>query len=165
MLSTPIRIALAIAMGLALLASHGFMYQAGQDSILSQWHQVKAADAMAQADSEARARDRERQISKQIRTAEDRHVQEVSRRSADASGARLELERLRTQIAAGIAVPACTASQASTSAARVDAPAAYSELFEQCSVALSDVATEADRLAGQVTGLQSYIQATQEPAP
>jgi len=165
MLSTSIRIALAIAMGLALLASHGFVYQAGQDSILSQWHQAKAADAMAQAASEARARERERQISNQLRTAEDRHVQEVSRRSADASGARLELERLRTQIAAGTAVPACTAAQASTAGAGFDAPPALSELFEQCSVALSDVAAEADRLAGQVTGLQSYIQATQEPAP
>ena len=164
MFTSPMRIGLAIAATLVLMASHSFIYQAGQDSVLVEWHKAKAGDAMAHAAAEARARERERQIATQLRTAEDRHVQEVNRRSADASGARLELERLRTQLATG-SVPLCSAAQEPAAARGSDAPALISELFEQCSVALSEVAAEADRIAGQVTGLQLYIKANQEAAP
>ncbi len=164
MVSTSIRIAVAMAAVFALLASHQFAYQAGQDSILGQWHKAKAEDASAWAAAEVRARERERQIAFQLRTAEDRHAQEVTRRAADASGARHELERLRTQITSS-SLPTCGAAQAASATRGADAPTTFPELFSQCSIALSDLAAEADRLAGQVSGLQNYLHATQEPSP
>ena len=77
------------------------------------------------------------------------------------NAARTELDRLRSDIATGAggcAVPSDPAAGLGID----DGPTRAGELLSACAGELASLAADADRLAGQVSGLQGYVGATRD---
>lgn len=140
-----VRLTLAMAVALALAATHWKAYVAGQNDV-----RVKYQAAALEAEKAARAKEQELVAAKQ--KAEAAYVQEKRKAAIASAGARDALDGLRDAIAER------DAAQAATTCTRVDAGVGLErELLGQCAQALVGVAAQADGLEALVVGLQGYV--------
>lgn len=118
-----------------------------------QLNEARHAQALAAASERARAR--EQQLAEEKQKVEVRYEALKKSNARAVAGAQHELDRLRQQLAAADSAPAPSDS--------ASAPRAYggagieAQLLGSCAGALVGMAAEADRLAAQVIGLQSYV--------
>lgn len=110
------------------------------------------AESLQKAEEFARAR--ERTLAQARQKVEENYAQEKRKAAVAASRARTQLDGLRDELAANDAAQA-SADPAAT--CRADAGALERELLGQCAAALFGMASEADRLATQVLGLQGFV--------
>ena len=157
--TTYVRAGLGLAVAVALIGSHAWVYQAGGEHVQMQWQQERADTATAQAAAQAQAREREQAIARQMQIQRDQHAQQIARRTTSERSLGTELERVRAQ-AAAIATSASSGG-APTCRAAHEATAALADVFGQCASAHGALAKEAGELADQVMGLQDHIRATQ----
>jgi hypothetical protein len=165
-ITTYLRAGLGLAVAVALIGSHAWVYHAGGEDVQLQWQRERAAAATAQAAVQAQAREREQAIAREIQQQGDQHAQETARRATAERSARTELDRLRTELGGlreqASAPGAGGASASATPAGGTDATATVlADVLGQCAGALQSLAAEADRLTAQVIGLQRYVRATQ----
>jgi hypothetical protein len=133
-----VRLTLAMAVALALAATHWKAYVAGQNDV-----RVKYQAAALEAEQELVAAKQK---------AEAAYVQEKRKAAIASAGARDALDGLRDAIAER------DAAQAAATCTRVDAGAGLErELLGQCAQALVGVAAQADGLEALVVGLQGYV--------
>lgn len=161
-------LALGAVCGAELWAAHLTTkgYTQGAQAMRTIWETVEtqrlADEARARLQAEAAARKSEQAKQKETeRIAHEQAQREATLRAAVAA-ADARQRSLHTTIAqlnadaaarlSGTGSPACTAAD-------VDAAATARELLGACSDRYATVAGAADELAGQVTGLQDYVQA------
>lgn len=119
------------------------------------WHVVEMRQARAEGRAAAELEMRQRADQDALeRNARNERVTDAYIKQRDAvahaaAGARAESERLREQLAA---LPAADPA----AGAGADGAAPLAELLGSCGERYQAVAAEADRLAGQVRGLQNY---------
>jgi hypothetical protein len=122
------------------------------DAQLAKMNQAYA-QSLQQAEQAARGREHELLAARQ--KAEERYDQEKRKAAVAVSRARGELDGLRNELYA-ISPPADPKDPAP--ALRADGRATLErELLGTCATTLVGMAAEADRLAAQVVGLQSYV--------
>jgi uncharacterized protein HemX len=141
------RVVFAVLIALTLAASHWKVYVAGKHAVLAKVQ----AEAMAK---EQAAREREQQLVAAKHKAEEDHAAFKRRTQRAVAGAQSELGRLRDTLNDRQAASTATPSAGTDAAAPIER-----ELFGQCAETLAGVAQQADQLAAQVSGLQSYVSA------
>lgn len=142
---------LAIVIGVTGIVS----YRAGAKSVQAKWDAQKNEQVKARAELEAQYRAKEQQLVAAKQEAEVAYVELKNRFDRDAAGARRELDRLRSALAAR--QPAATPANPA-SIPKLDAtPGIQGELLGECAQALVGLAAEADGLAAQLIGLQRYV--------
>lgn len=145
---------IAAAIVSAVLAAWG-TWQVQGWRYTGQISQIQKMHAEQLQKAEKAARDREQTLSVFRQQAEEKYVQEKTRAAAAASRARTELDGLRDALYASRPVPT---GQDPTAACRADGAARHEgELLGQCASALVGMAAEADRLAANLIGLQTYV--------
>ncbi len=140
------RVWTAVALAVALAASHWKAYHMGQAEISAAW----AADSLAQASAVREAADL---VQAKLRKANDDLQIEKKRRAADAVRSADSLREFQAAIGGG--GPDATAPGGTHGAGGIE-----SELLGNCAQALVGLGQEADRLAGKVVGLQDHIKAS-----
>lgn len=119
--------------------------------------QLKAQQAAATAQAEARERALEQKFVTQTHEAADAYRKKLSAATRDAAGARTERDRLLDAVAAA---PACSAGQSASAPAGVDGAAVLRQVLGSCAAALQTLAEGADADAARLSGLQGYVTAT-----
>ena len=143
----------AVIAGAAWKLRHGGVV-AGRAEVQAQWDADKAQRmAAALAASEA-ARAKEAALRAQRDKVEADYAKARKNAASAAASAGAELERLRDQIARGAA--SAPRGGASAAAVGVDGTRA-GDLLGACAGALSEMARDADRIAGKLTALQGYV--------
>jgi hypothetical protein len=149
----------AAVVGLAGGYALGFTHAA--EDVTARWNEerVKTMRAVDKARQEvARI---EARAEAQIRKQTDEYTQELRRREAAAAGNRRELDRLRHLLAA--AAGRSPAAKDSTPGQPPDGAASVAgELLGECAGELAAMGEQASRLASQLIGLQSYVNAIRE---
>ncbi len=166
LIPTYLRAGLGLIVAIVLIGSHAWVWQAGREDVLVQWHQERAEQASARAAAQAQARERERAIALEISTQGDQHAKDKAQRAAAERNARGELDRLRTELDGlrqqASAPGSCGASASAAPTGGADgATAVLSDVFGQCAATLQSLAAEADRLTAQLVGLQRYLRVVQ----
>lgn len=142
-----------LALAAVLGFTHFTAYRTGKGVVRAEWDKDKA-QRMAQAlEAEQAARKKEQELVAERKKLEDRYAQNKRKADISAAAARTELDRLRDELAA----PRDRASKDPATASRADAGTFEGQLLGACATALVAVASDADRLAAQVVGLQQYV--------
>lgn len=102
------------------------------------------------------ARAQEQALGAAKQKAEEAYAIEKRKAAAAARNARAELDGLRDELYA-IPAPASNQNTNSITADRVNGITIERQLLGECATTLVEVAANADRLAAQVLGLQSYV--------
>lgn len=111
------------------------------------------AESMQKAEQAARRQEHDLLTARQ--KAEEQYELEKRKAAGAATRARAELDGLRNEL---YAIGPSTAGKSAPATGRADGAARIEgELLGQCATALVAVAAEADRLAANVIGLQSYV--------
>lgn len=149
------RVWIAVAVVIALAASHWKAYRTGQDAINAEW-QADIAQRTAQAlEASETARKVEQELSAKVGRI-DRAYQDQKRATAHvASAAASGLRNLEAILAA----PGSPASSATASSGNHGAGGVERELLGSCSASLARMGAEADRMALKVLTLQEYVRA------
>jgi hypothetical protein len=148
------RLWIALALALALVLSHFTAYRAGKNVVRAQWDNDKAERVSQALMAEQAARQREQELVAALHNTEKKYVEQRQKASVAAAGARTELERLRSELAA----PRGPAPADPATPIRADDRTGLeSELLGHCATALVGLAQEADRLEAVVVGLQQYV--------
>lgn len=143
-----------------LVAAMGFthytVYRTGKGVVQSKWDKERA-ELLAQAvEAEQKARATERKLSIARQQSEKKYVDEKRKAEIAVAAAKSDLDRLRDELSkAPVAGATCTdptAASRAASGARLER-----ELLGNCAKALTDLASEADRLEAIVVGLQQYV--------
>lgn len=141
------RLTLAFVISVFLAGTHWKAYVSGKKAVLAEV-QAKALEA------ERAARQRERELVLARQQVEEAYAKHKRQAASAAAAARSELDRLRITLAN----PRVTATPGTAAQPRADGPgSAERELLAACAGEVQGLAAEADRLAGKVTGLQSYV--------
>ncbi len=140
-----VRLTLAMAVALALAATHWKAYVAGQNDV-----RVQYQAAALKAEKDARAKEQELLAAKQ--KAEAAYVREKQKAAAASAGARDALDGMRNALAER------DAAKETAPGSRVDAGAGLErDILGRCAQTLVGLAAQADRLEAVVVGLQGYI--------
>lgn len=125
--------------------------QIGYDKAVAEY------EKQALAASEA-ARAKETQLQQTVTKIGVDHEQTKRKAAVAAANSASELGRLREQLANG-----STAGENSPTACRVDVGRVERQLLGECAAVVQNLATEADRLKTNLTGLQDYVRTVIAP--
>lgn len=148
------RLWLALALAVALAASHGFAYRAGKASVRADWDRDIAQRTAQALKAEQDARAKESALVAARQKVEVQYAQQKKRDAAAIAGAQSELDGLRNALAArdSQAGPDSTATPGTDGAPRLER-----QLLGQCATALTQLAETADGLETRIVGLQGYV--------
>jgi hypothetical protein len=137
-----------------LSISHYFIYNKGQDSVQALWTKDKLVKAEAEIKANEQYLIKIQQLQIENQKVDKQYAQEKRKATVAATGAQLELGRLRDQLASAADkdVDSSSATAGTNGGARLE-----QELFGNCATTLVAMAAEADRLETVVVGLQSYV--------
>jgi len=148
------RLWLAVALAVALAASHGFAYKTGKGVVRADWDRDIAERTAAALKAEQDARAKESALVAAKQKVEVQYAAQKKRDAVAIAGAQSELDGLRNALAA-------RDSQAGTNTtpiAGIDgAPRLERQLLGQCATALTQLAETADGLETRIVGLQGYV--------
>lgn len=150
------RVWAALVLAAFLAFTHFTAYRSGRAHVRAAWDKDIAVRAEASLKAEQEARAKEQALIKSRQQAEVKYAEEKRKAAAAAAGAKSELDRLRDELAQ----PAPARSTPSDPAAAERAAGAARlerELLGACATALTDLASEADRLEARIVGLQAYV--------
>jgi hypothetical protein len=154
---------LAIAAAIAIATSGTLGYVKGRSSgaqaVQARWDAERVAQLQAHADALAAKSKAEDALARQLQAQADAHTQEIQRRDAAGAGARTELARLRDALAT--TATSRHDPQATPTGPAPDAAAAARDVLGSCAQELVGLGEQADRLAGQLIGLQDYARLAQ----
>ena len=148
------RLWLAVALAVALAASHGFAYKTGRATVRAEWDKdiaERTAQAL-KAEQDARAKEQALQTAKQ--KVEVNYAAQKKRDAVALSHAQSELDQLRVTLSA---VSSSTGQDTGTTARTDGAGRLERELLGNCAQSLTELAREADRLETKLVGLQGYV--------
>jgi Tfp pilus assembly protein PilV len=151
MLSLYAKLAIIAAIALGLAASHWKAYTHGKQVVQQKY------DALATQAAISAMKTQER-LQEAVQTVGEKHEETKRANVASAGAASAELARLRDELARS-----GNAAEAPKAACRIDAGRTERELLGQCAGVVQNLAAEADRLEGKLTGLQEYVRAIQTP--
>ena len=144
------RVWIAVALVVALAASHWKAYTGGKQAIQLEWDAATAQATAAALAAEQAARAKEQALQTKVRkVAHDYQVEKTRRAAAD----QLAADSLR-QLQAAIAGGAQPAPDPAAAAGADDDP--RDGIIAECAGALVQMDSAARRLADQTRGLQSY---------
>lgn len=143
------RVWIAVAVVIALAASHWKAYRTGQDAINAEW-QADIAQRTAQAlEASETARKVEQELSAKVRkVSDDYHAQKRATATVAAASA-LGLRNLEQQITAARAASSSAASSSG------DAADPRLDIIAECAAAYRLVDTKARELADQIRAMQA----------
>lgn len=146
-----------VAAGLlgAIIASFG-VWQVQDWRYNAQIAQMQEAHEVSLRKSTETARAQEQALSAAKQKAEEAYAIQKRKAAVAARNARSELDGLRNELYA-IPVPNRSPDTNTTPTSRVNGATIERQLLGECATALVEVAANADRLATQVLGLQSYV--------
>lgn len=148
----------------ALTGSHWYAYRsgkaAGEQRIEALWGAERANLVAAAEAARTEREQREADLRRAAQEREDAYTEELRRQAGATAAARRELDRLRDAIATDAANRQPVAPDTGARPAPDDARAG--DLLGQCAAELVTMGGHADRLAGKVTGLQSYARQAHE---
>lgn len=153
-----LRLVAAGVIAVALTGSHWYAYRSGKESgeqrIEALWGAERARLVSAAEQARIEREQREADLRREAKEREDAYTEELRRQAGATAAARRELDRLRDAVATDAANRQPVTENPGTRPAPDDARAG--DLLGQCAQELVDMGGHADRLAGKVTGLQSY---------
>lgn len=146
-----------VAAGLlgAIIASFG-VWQVQDWRYNARIAQMQEAHEVSLRKSTEAARAQEQALGVAKQKAEEAYALEKRKAAVAARNARSELDGLRNELYA-IPVPNRSPDTNTTTPARVNGATIERQLLGECATTLVEVAANADRLATQVLGLQSYV--------
>lgn len=154
---------LAIAAAIAIATSGAIGYvkgrSSGAEAVQARWDAERVTQLQAQAAAQGAKAKAEDAIARQLKDQSDAHTKEIGRRDVAVAGARTELARLRDALAAAATVRHIT--PATPPGPAPDAAAAARDVLGSCAQELVGLGEQADRLAGQLIGLQDYANLAQ----
>lgn len=118
--------------------------------------EMQKAYEMSLRKSTEAARAQEQALSAAKQKVEEAYALEKRKAAVFARNARSELDGLRNELYA-LPIPTSSPGANPTTPARVNGITIERQLLGECATTLVEVATNADRLATQVLGLQSYV--------
>ncbi len=144
----------------ALLAVLGFThfvsYRAGKTVVTAAWNKEKQEYTAKALKAEQEARAKEQVLLAQRQQVERKYIDEKRKAATAALATQSALDGLRHELsnAPASSCPASdpTASSRASSGARLER-----DLLGACAAALTDLASEADRLEAIIVGLQQYV--------
>ena len=152
------RVWIAVAVVIALAASHWKAYRTGQDAINAEW-QADIAQRTAQAlEASETARKREQELSRQVETQRGKYAEQIKNTRTVAAAAGVGMRELQSALAG----PAAAASASAT--ARADDAARARVVVGACAQTVQGLAALLDERNQQLVGLQDYVRAIQ-PKP
>ena len=154
------RVWIAVALAIALAASHWKAYTKGRDVVRAEWALDAAERTQAALAASEAARARESELQTKVGRV-DRAYQEQKRATAHVAAAAADGLR---NLEAILSAPATASSGAVASSGNHGAGSPERELLGSCAASLAGMGKEADRLALKVLTLQEYIRAIQ-PQP
>lgn len=137
--------------------THYTVYKVGKGSVQAKWDREKAEllDKAVKAEQEARKKEQGLVAARQ--NAENKYVEEKRKAASAAVAAQSALNSLRLELSS-TPHSSCSASSDPTAASRAASGARLErDLLGACATALTDLATEADRLEAIIVGLQRYV--------
>lgn len=146
------RIWLALALSLALCASHWKAYKIGGDQVTRAWDAERLAQANELTKLSEASRAKEQKMQEQTRKVTNDYYRQ---KQAHAAAAVRSADSLR-DLQAELAKPG-TCGDPTTPSRANGAIGLERELLGQCAKALTELAGDADRLEAQVVGLQGYV--------
>jgi hypothetical protein len=147
--------AAGIACAVSLAGGYLWGFQGGAAAVEAEWNKERLATFAALDAERQRVIEVERRWDANVREQADAYSHEIRRREVAAAGTRRELDRLRDALAA--------ADRRTLTAPAGDRPAADGDaalaaiLLGECATELVALGDAAERLAGQVMGLQQFV--------
>lgn len=146
------RIWLALALSLALSASHWKAYKIGGDQVTRAWDADKLVQANELTKLSEASRAKEQKMQEQTRKVTNDYYRQ---KQAHAAAAVRSADSLR-DLQAELAKPGACGDPTTPSGANATV-GLERELLGQCAKALTELGADADRLEAQVVGLQGYV--------
>jgi hypothetical protein len=145
----------ALACVVSLAAGYLWGFQGGTAAVLVDWDKERLAGFAAVERERQRVIEIERRMELKVREQADVYSKEILRRETAAAGTRRELDRLRVALARADRGPSAAPAD---DRPEVDGGAALATvLLGECATQLVEMGGHAERLAGQVIGLQQYV--------
>jgi len=148
------RVWAAVAIAVALAASHWKAYTSGKKSVQVEFDMYVSEQKANMLDAEQKARATEQQITAKLTKATNDYNALKKRNSSSAVAAAGQLQQLEAAVAN-------SPSPDTAATSGTDGPSPYQELFLACSRTLTAVAAEADGIAERLSGLQNYVTSIQ----
>lgn len=155
-------LAIAAAFTLALVGGAAYVKgrEHGAEAVQARWDAERVTQLQAHAAAQAAKSKAEDALAVQLQEQSNAHTQEIGRRDTAVAGARTELARLRDALAT-TAASLRHLTPATPTGPAPDATAPVRDVLGSCAQELVGLGEQADRLASQVTGLQSYAKLAQ----
>ena len=150
------RVWIAVIAITALGVTHFATFRAGKGVVRAEWNKEKVVQLEAARQQEAAFRKKERELVSAKQLAEEKYAQLKKRNERSAADTRLELDRLRDQLAAAPALGGAAEDPAALARA-AGGTGLERELLGACASALVGMAATADGLEARIVGLQSYV--------
>lgn len=147
---------IAAAVLAALTFTHFTAYRSGKAAVTSLWNAEKLEYTAKALKTEQEARAKEQKLLAQRQQVEKKYVDEKQKAAAAAIASKSALDSLRYELTKAPA--SCPTAADPTAASRAAGGARLErDLLGACAAALTDLATEADRLEAIIVGLQQYV--------
>lgn len=139
------RLWLAIGLAVILAASHGFAYKSGRAAVRAQWDAEKALQLKQTLELQSQYRQKEQEHAQRLSDAQQAARKRENMLQSQLATLRVASDSLRDDLG----TYRSQLPGASCDAVR-NYSAALSDVFRECTGRLVDVASEADRAAGEI---------------
>ena len=150
------RVWVAIALAIALAASHWKAYHMGGKSVQSDWDAQTLALTQAALEAEAANRAKEQALQTKVRSVSNAYAKEKAAHAVSVAASADSVRDFNATLGS------VSTADSSTPTRDHGTGGLERELLGNCASALAELAGEADRLEGKTLALQNYIKSVLE---